>query len=430
MINQALFPAEPWQVREDGLDLDRLAQAESVFALSNGHIGLRGNLDEGDPAGLPGTYLNSFYELRPLPYAEPGYGFPESGQTVLNVTNGKVMRLLVDDEPLDVRYGELLEHERVLDLRAGTLRRHAIWRSPSGKRIALDTVRMVSLSQRSIVAIRYSVRSLDESTRVVVQSEMVANEPAPPRSGDPRVSAVVENALEPVENDARELRAVLMHRTRRSKLMLAAAMDHVVDCPSDWGKDTIAFDNWARVNISTTLAPEQTLTLTKLVAYGWSSQRSQPAIRDQVTAALLSAGRSGWEQLADEQRTILDRFWAGADVEIDGPVEIQQAVRFGLFHAFQAAARAEQRAIPAKGLTGTGYDGHAFWDTEMFVLPLLSATAPPAAADALRWRADCLPAAKERAQSLHLAGAAFPWRTITGAECSAYWPAGTAAFHV
>ena len=121
-------------MRETSLDLELLAQSESLFALSNGHIGLRGNLDEGEPFGLPGTYLGSFYEARPLPYAEAGYGYPEDGQTLIDVTNGKIMRLVVDDEPFDVRYGELLDHERVLDLRAGTLQRRAHWRSPAGKR--------------------------------------------------------------------------------------------------------------------------------------------------------------------------------------------------------------------------------------------------------------------------------------------------------
>jgi alpha,alpha-trehalose phosphorylase len=134
----AVFPVEPWCVREQGLDLDALARPESLFALSNGHIGLRGNLDEGEPRGIPGTYLNSFYEARPLPYAEPAYGYPEAGQTVVNVTNGKLIRLLVDDEPFDVRYGRLLEHERVLDLRAGTLTRHADWESPAGARVRVD----------------------------------------------------------------------------------------------------------------------------------------------------------------------------------------------------------------------------------------------------------------------------------------------------
>jgi trehalose/maltose hydrolase-like predicted phosphorylase len=132
MITDHTFPVEPWQVRETKLDLDLLAQSESVFALSNGHIGLRGNLDEGEPYGLPGTYLNSFYETRPLPYAEAGYGYPEDGQSMIDVTNGKIMRLLVDDEPFDVRYGELHEHERVLDMRAGPLTRHVSWTSRGG----------------------------------------------------------------------------------------------------------------------------------------------------------------------------------------------------------------------------------------------------------------------------------------------------------
>src|ERR687886_270321 len=145
MITEGAFPVEPWHIRETTLDLDVLAQSESVFALSNGHIGLRGNLDEGEPYGLPGTYLASFYETRPLPYAEAGYGYPESGQTVLNVTNGKLIRALVDDEPLDLRYGEVLHHERILDLRRGTLERIVDWRSPAGKRIRLRSTRLVSL---------------------------------------------------------------------------------------------------------------------------------------------------------------------------------------------------------------------------------------------------------------------------------------------
>lgn len=134
--------------------------------------------------------------------------------------------------------------------------------------------------------------------------------------------------------------------------------------------------------------------------------------------------------MCDEQRDYLDAFWSRADVEIDGDAEIQQAVRFALFHVLQAGARAEQRAIPSKGLTGSGYDGHSFWDTETFVLPLLTLTSPESVAEALRWRQATLPAARERAHQLGLKGAAFPWRTIDGSEGSGYWPAGTAAFHI
>src|SRR6185503_5201218 len=121
MIKQPTFSVEPWFLRETMLNLETLAQSESVFALSNGHLGWRGNLDEGEPHALPGCYLNGFYEVRPLPYAEASYGLPEAGQTVINVTNGKLIRLFVDDEPFDVRYGELRSHERLMDFRAGTL---------------------------------------------------------------------------------------------------------------------------------------------------------------------------------------------------------------------------------------------------------------------------------------------------------------------
>jgi alpha,alpha-trehalose phosphorylase len=168
----------------------------------------------------------------------------------------------------------------------------------------------------------------------------------------------------------------------------------------------------------------------KFVAYGWSSQRTRPALHDQVVAALAAANTSGWDGLVDEQRAYLDEFWAGADVELDGDAEVQQAVRFALFHILQSAARAEQRPIPAKGLTGTGYDGHTFWDTETFVLPVLTYTQPKPAADVLRWRKLILPVAEQRAAELDLDGAAFPWRTLRGWEASGYWPAGTAAFHI
>ncbi|MFS0897697.1 glycoside hydrolase family 65 protein [Mycolicibacterium litorale] len=430
MITHEAFPVEPWHVRETSLELELLAQSESLFALSNGHIGLRGNLDEGEPHGLPGTYLNSFYEIRPLPYAEAGYGYPEAGQTVVDVTNGKILRLLVDDEPFDVRYGEVIDHERVLDLRAGTLSRQTQWRSPAGKQVKVHSTRLVSLTQRSIAAIEYVVEALDEFVRVTVQSELVANEDQPETSGDPRVAAVLRKPLEAVHHEQTDHSALLVHRTRGSGLMMVAAMDHEVDVPGRVEITTDSGADLARTTVVCGLRPGQRLRIVKYLAYGWSSLRSRPALSDQASAAITGARYSGWQGLLDAQRAYLDEFWDCADVEVEGDPDCQQAVRFGLFHVLQASARAERRAIPGKGLTGTGYDGHAFWDTEGFVLPVLTYTKPSAAADALRWRASTLDLAKERAAQLDLKGAAFPWRTIRGEECSAYWPAGTAAWHV
>ena len=430
MISDEAFPVEPWRIRETQLVFDLLPQTESIFALSNGHIGLRGNLDEGEPFGLPGTYLNGFYETRPLPYAEAGFGYPEDGQSIVDVTNGKLIRLLVEDEPFDVRYGDLLSHERVLDMRAGTLTREAEWKSPAGKHVRVTSVRLVSLAQRGLAAIEYIVEAVDDPVRVTLQSELVANEDQPEPSDDPRVASVLKNPLKAMQHEVSDNGAVLSHRTRASKLMMAAAMDHVVEAPGRVDISGDAGGDWARTTVVCGLQPGEKLRLVKYLAYGWSSIRSRPALRDQVAAAIAGARYTGWDGLLDSQREYLDDFWDSADVEVDGDADCQQAVRFGLFHVIQAAARAERRAIAGKGLTGTGYDGHAFWDTEGYVLPVLTYTAPHAAADALRWRSSTLDLACDRARELDLDGASFPWRTIAGEECSAYWPAGTAAFHV
>jgi alpha,alpha-trehalose phosphorylase len=430
VISHPSFAVEPWAIRETALDLDVLDQTGSVFALANGHIGLRGNLDEGEPPGLPGTYLNGFYEQHPLPYAEAGYGYPEAGQTTANVTNGKIIRLLVDDEPFDVRFGELRSHERALDLRAGVLRRRAEWRSPAGKQVRVSSVRLVSLVQRAVAAVLYEVEPLDAPARLVVQSELVANEPMPEADGDPRAAANQGSALRSerfVEHDAR---VVLVHITRKSRLRMAAAMDHVVAGPPGTETATESGEHLGRVTIAADVQPGQRLRVLKLLAYGWSSERSTAALGDQVAAALAEARQTGWEGLLAGQRRYLDDFWERADMELEGDAELQQAVRFALFHTLQAGARAERRAIAAKGLTGPGYDGHTFWDTETFVLPVLTYTVPQAARDALRWRHATLGLARDRAKLLGFEGAAFPWRTIDGQECSGYWPAGTAAFHI
>jgi alpha,alpha-trehalose phosphorylase len=430
MIEQEIFAIEPWAVRERELHLDLLAQSESVFALSNGHIGLRANLEEGEPNGAPGTFLNAFYETRPLPYAEGGYGYPEAGQTLINVTNGKLIRLLVDDEPFDVRYGRLLRHERVLDLRDGVLRREVEWESPAGQAVRVRSTRLVSFSQRSVAAILYEVEPLHANARIVVQSELVANEPVPAANDDPRAAAALRAPLLSEQHGYHELRAGLIHRTKESGLRMAAGMDHLVEGPDDTVTAAESEPDLARVTITTHLEPGQTLRVVKLLAYGWSSQRSLPSLRDQVDAALASAKRTGWAGLCRDQRAYLDDFWDRADVELEGDAALQQAVRFALFHVLQSGARAEQRAIPAKGLTGSGYDGHSFWDMEAYTLPVLTYVAPEAARDALRWRHSTMDLAAARAQVLELDGVAFPWRTIRGHECSGYWPAGTAAFHV
>ncbi|HWJ64653.1 MAG TPA: glycosyl hydrolase family 65 protein [Acidimicrobiales bacterium] len=430
MTASDVFPVEPWAVTEPALRLDLLGRTESVFALSNGHIGLRGNLDEGEPHAVPGSYLNGFFESIPLPYAEDAYGYPDTGQSLIDVADGKLIRLLVDDEPFDVRQGTLHEHARRLDLRAGVLERTVTWTSPAGQTVRIRSTRLVSFVQRAVVAVDYEVEAVGGPARVVVQSVLQANEAEPEGRDDPRAAFALQAPLVGELLTSNDLTVSLGHRTRQSGLRVAAAMDHIIDGPDGTVASTETSEDLGRVTLSTELKAGATLRVVKLLAYGWSSRRSMPALRDQVDAAVAAAHRTGWDGLVAEQRAYLDDVWDRADIELDGDERLQQAMRFALFQILQAGARAERRAIPAKGLTGRGYDGHTFWDMEMYALPVLTYTLPVAARDALLWRHDALPFARERAAELGLRGAAFPWRTISGPECSGYWPAGTAGFHV
>ncbi len=430
MIDHPAYPVEPWALRETELHLDMVAQTESVFALSNGHLGLRANFDEGEPRALSGTYLNGFYESYPLSYGEGGYGFAEDGQTLLNVTDGKLIRLLVEDEPLDVHRGRLERHERVLDLRAGQLEREVHWRSDAGHAVRVTSRRLVSFQKRSVAAISYEVEALEVPMRVALQSNLLANQRDVPSGNDPRDATALDGALVSQLSVQNGLRVVLAHATRRSGLALAAGMEHVIETDAVTTTRVENEPDLGRVTISARLDPGQRLRLVKLLAYHWSSQESVEWLRDQVDASLENAVAEGFDRLAAAQRTYLDVYWALADIELDGDPEIQQALRFALFQVLQASARVENRAIPAKGLTGSGYDGHAFWDTEAFVLPVLTYTRPELVRSALTWRHSTLDLARERARQLGLGGAAMPWRTIHGEECSGYWPAGTAAFHV
>lgn len=424
------FEIAPWHLRWCGLDLEALHRTESIFALANGHLGLRGTLEEGEPVGKPGTYLNGFYEKRQLPYAEAGYGYPEEGQTVVNVTDGKIIRLLVEDEPMDMRYGQAVEHERVLDFRSGTLRRTTVWTSPTGRCVRIRSERLVSFTERALAAIRYEVEPIDGDLELVIQSDLLANEPVPTSHNDPRLAVALDRPLVADFCAARDFAAVLVHHTRRSELHMAAAMDHELEVDTTPRCSVHAEEDLARLTIAVDVAKGRRVRLTKYLGYGWSSRRSVPALRAQVDAALAAGLETGWDTLLARQREYLDNFWSTADIEIDGDPELQQAVRFALFHVLQAGARGESRAIPSKGLTGPGYDGHSFWDTETFVLPVLTYTMPVAAGDALRWRHATLDRARRRARELGHTGAMFPWRSINGDEGSGYWPTGTAAVHV
>ncbi|MHA6629004.1 glycoside hydrolase family 65 protein [Pseudonocardia sichuanensis] len=424
------FTVEPWCVRQPRPRLDAMAEIEAAFALSNGCLGIRGTFDEGDPADMPGTYLAGLHELRSIVYTETGCGEPEATQTLVHTIDGTHVRVAVDGQPLDLRAGEVPHHERVLDLRSGTLRRSLRWRSPAGREVDVHSERLVSFAHRGVAAVRYTVRAVHEPISIALTSSLVANGVQPHLPSRPSAGDLLEHPLEPQEHHVDGGRIALLHRTRRSGLCVAAAADHRLESPAELEVHVDADEDWARLTATAELAPGEEITLVKLLGYAWSADRSITAVRDEVSATLTTARHTGWNGLLDAQRAYLDEFWADADVEIEGDDELQQAIRFALWHLLQATARAEGRAIAGKGLSGAGYQGHAFWDTETFVLQVLTALRPAITRQALGWRHSTLDKARKRALELDMRGAAFPWRTIAGEECSGYWPAGSAALHV
>ncbi|MFC3503721.1 glycoside hydrolase family 65 protein [Micromonospora krabiensis] len=419
-------------MRYTAADLDRLAETESLFALANGWLGWRGCLDEGEPYGMPGSYLNGFYEQRKLSFPEDAYAYPEISDTVVSVPNAALIRLWVDGEPLDVRTGTLRTHERILDLRAGVVRRETEWISPGGRGVRIRSVRLVSLHRRPIGAVRYEVEPLDATVHVRVCSDLLANERLPERADDPRAATVITDPLTAERRRSDGLDGVLVHRTEHSGQRVAVAVAHLVDAPPTVAADVDCTPDRLRLTLTGPLRSGERLRLTKFAAHECTpvDGMGPDELADLVVAEAAAARADGFGTLLHTQRATLDVTWRTAELELDGDLELQLATRFALFHLMQAGRADGDRTIPAKGLTGNGYDGHVLWDTESYVLPVLTYLNPPLARSALRWRHAHLPEARERAVELRLAGAAFPWRTIGGRECSAYWPAGTAALHV
>ncbi|RFU21348.1 glycoside hydrolase family 65 protein [Geodermatophilus marinus] len=420
---------DPWRVREPHVDLEALAVAESVFSLSNGYVGIRGTFDEVEPADMRGTYLSGVFETHPLSYPEGGYGHPEEGQALLTVADGTPLRLLVDGVALDVREVRPQVHERTLDLRAGTLDRRVRWTALSGTSVEVSSRRLVSLAERSVCAVRYEVRALDGPAHVLVRSELAAGQvtPAGVDNDDPRVAECLDEAFDPRAQIGTATGGALVERTRRSGITVATAVEH----RAEGGRvDSHVDEQHVVTTIAADLLAGEALTIVKVVGYSWSADAGSDSVLGEASAAVSSALDLGWDRLLAGQRAVLDELWATADVEVDGDNELQQALRYAVFQLFCSAACISDAPVGAKGLTGVGYSGHTFWDVEGFVLPALTLLRPDAAARLLRWRSGGLHHARERAATLGLEGACFAWRTISGREVSAYWPASTAAMHV
>jgi alpha,alpha-trehalose phosphorylase len=455
-LDRGRFPIDPWRLIETGYQLDDLGLTETLFTVANGYLGMRGNPEEGRPSYAHGTFLNGVHETWAIRHAEEAFGFARTGQTIINAPDAKIMKIYVDDEPLTFGTADLEEYERYLDFRDGVLHRNLVWRTPSGKRVRIESTRMVSMTQRHLAILTLEITMLSGNAPLVVSSQLInrqdahdeyvaaAPHPATERSdrpaerADPRKAvAFADRVLLPRMHYGTNERMMLGYQCARSGMTVAVAADHQLHTVDLVETLVRSSDDMAKVVVRVDATEGNTLRLEKTVAY--HSSRGVPVreLSDRCDRTLDRAAQQGMARHYDDQRKWYSDFWAAADVQI-GPEDtedrnllaVQQAVRFNLFSLAQASARADGIGIPAKGVTGSGYEGHYFWDTEVYVVPFLTYTMPSLARNVLHFRSVMLPKARERAREMAQRGALFPWRTINGEEASAYYAAGTAQVHI
>jgi alpha,alpha-trehalose phosphorylase len=445
-LDLSRFPLEPWRFVEKEHDPQDLGLTETLFAVANGYLGMRANPEEGREAYSHGTYLNGFHETWSIHHAEDAFGFAKLGQTIVNVPDAKLMKLYIDDEPLLLTNADLEAYERVLDFRAGTLTRDLIWRTPAGKRVRVRSQRLVSLAHRHLAMLTFEVTMLDGSAPVVVSSQMLNRQDgedeyhvarhALGHGTDPRKMRQFDHrVLEPRlhRHDHRgplDDGVVLGYRCANSGMTLACAYRHVVESSCEHHAETTVGEDLAKTVFTSRMREGDSLKITKLVTYHTSTGVPAEELADRCHRTLDRAVADGRDTLLAEQREWLDEFWDSCDVELHGDDPGQQAMRWNLFQLAQASAQTQEHGIAAKGVTGGGYEGHYFWDTETYVVPFLAYTCPELARKVLRFRWRQLPLARQRAVELNQVGALYPWRTITGEEASAYYAAGTAQYHI
>lgn len=445
-LDRDRFPVDPWRLVETRFDPTDLGTCETLFAVGNGYLGMRGNAEEGREAVVHGTFLNGFHETWPIRHAESAFGFARTGQTIVNAPDAKVMKIYVDDEPLMLGFSEVTDYERSLDFENGLLRRCLVWRTPSGKRVKVESTRMVSMEQRHLAVMTLEVTMLEGEAPVVISSQILNRQdgqddyhraPDSQAAGvgmdDPRKAAAFdERVLMPKQNTCADGRLGLGFRTAESQMTIAVAAEHRIHGVGDDECEVIVGSSEDRAKaVHRYYAREgETVRLEKFAAYHTSTGVPVSELADRCDRTLDRALRLGVEELYAEQRAWFDEFWRTADVRVTGDDAVQQAVRFNLFCLAQASARADAHGIAAKGVTGSGYEGHYFWDTEIYVVPFLTYTQPRMARNALHFRRKMLPAARVRASEMAQSGALFPWRTINGEEASAYYAAGSAQMHI
>ena len=427
------YPVEEWKVTEEKFVKDWNYRNETTFALSNGYIGTRGTFDEGYPftvdEGLEGNFINGFYESEHIRYGEWNFGFPETSQSLLNLPNLKKTTIGVNGEMFDLKAGEIVEYSRSLLMNEGIVVRNVVWKSPKGKEVKATFKRLVSLADKNIMAIQIKITPINFEGTVKFSSYVEAGVENHTRKTNPLVDyGPFGKHLVVEELKSDEDYILYQGETKNSKLSMACGSvvvtdGHMTECVIGEEDGHTSYEVYAEEG--------KEVTFEKMIAYTSELDMPKEEILPFIRAKLSEAKVLGYDKYEALQKEKMDEFWSKADIKIEGDEELQQGIRFNLFHIMQSAGRDGRTGMGAKGLSGEGYEGHYFWDTEMYVLPVFVYTDSELAKQLLNYRYDTLDDARDRAKVLgHMKGALYPWRTINGKEASTYFPLGTAQYHI
>lgn len=420
-----------WRLSQSQWRPDQIACDETLFALANGALGVRGGFEE-SASSTQGTFLAGVWERAPIHYHERHFGFARHTDTRVPVAEATAMRIRLGDLQADPVNGEILAFNRVLDLREGRLWRHLRWRTTQGCTFELEAERVVPIAHPGLLCIRMRLRSMDYAGPIALESSIFGNQAAAAQGDDPRFGAGSGLALQVRHVTATEAGAWLAQATRESAIAVVCMQRHLVG--------GLAFSSAAAERDSVQqiysghIGAGESVVIEKFVAYAWSRPQQEISLEElqmRASSSLERAIGAGFDVLVRTQARDLAGFWERAELAIEGDLLSEQALKFNLFHLFQSAGRDGQGGIAAKGLTGEGYEGHVFWDSETFVLPALALMEPALVKAGLLWRLRTLDRAREHAREMnHARGALYPWRTIDGDECSAHYPSGSAQYHI
>ncbi len=426
----------PWTIEQSVYNPEETPELESVFSLANGYFGMRGFFTERAAGFHQGVFVNGFYESAPICYGEKAYGFAEEAQTMIDVPDARFMTIYLGESLCSMENGRVRSFRRRLDLARGLLRRNVTWESPEGSLLEVSLEHLISLRRLHLGATRLRITNRSALPLTVVSGFALPESGSAGGSSDPRRASGSEAAaliLSASSAGGRDLpdSAFLQLRTRRSSLALVCAnMVRDVCARGVISRDAGVKDGLPSSTLSFSSGGEEPVEIEKYYAYAFGPAGDDESLRLTCSEALREGAQLGFTGLAAEQEEEVRRFWTSADIAIEGDPEYQKALRFNMFQLFQSAGREGRTSLSAKGLSGNGYEGHYFWDTEIYAMPFFTNVEPDIARSLIRYRISILDRAREQARLLSEKGALFPWRTINGREASAYFPAGTAQYHI